>query len=206
MRRRWFLLVALTLWLASAAAVRGQAPVTINRSESYVVVRQDGRLDIRYSLTFTEHEGRDRIREIGPFGAGHALVAAAGEGPDGAFTVDLEPVGEGTYAAIFERPTRLGEQYTVTIRYAIERPAFDATVVDGRPYRALAWAPFQWSLPIEEAVLQFVFPIELPAGVDTPEEVTDALVNESGLLVGDTAAFDRWVYFPTPDEAAGKTW
>ncbi len=206
MRKGWLLLIVLALWVTAGLTARAQAPVTINRSEFYVVVLQDGRLDIRYSLTFTEHEGRDRIREIGPFGAGHRLIAAAGEGPDGAFAVDLEPAGNQTYAAVFEHPTYPGGQYTVTIRYAIDRPAFDATAVDGKPYRALAWAPFQWSLPIEEAVLQFIFPIELPAEVDQPEEVTDALVDASGLVVGDIATFDRWVYFPTPDKASGKNW
>ena len=43
-------------------------PVTLDKVDAYVVVLNDGRLNVRYTLTFTELEsGRDRIRELGPF-------------------------------------------------------------------------------------------------------------------------------------------
>ena len=49
-------------------------------------------------------------------------------------------------------------------------------------------------------------PIELPEGVDEAEEVTDAIVDATGLITEDTAQFDRWVYFATPDEPSGNTY
>jgi len=73
-------------------------PVRLERIENYVVVLNDGRLDIRYSLTFTELEaqGRNEIRELGPFPQPHVILSSEGEGPDGTFSVDLKG-GPSTY-------------------------------------------------------------------------------------------------------------
>lgn len=76
------------------------------------------------------------------------------------------------------------------------------------PPGVTAWTPPQWALPIEEQVVTLILPIELPADVDTPEEVTSDLVDQTRLYVDQEAVgqFDRWVYYPTPDEASGKNW
>ncbi len=97
-------------------------------------------------------------------------------------------------------------QYTITIRYTVDRSVFDSTTIDGEEYRAIGWASGQWELPIQVLAATFVLPIELPAEVTQPEQVTDELVNRSGVKVGNLSAFNRWVYFPTPDTSTGKTW
>ena len=54
--------------------------------------------------------------------------------------------------------------------------------------------------------MRFILPLALPEGVTEAEQVTDAIVNELGVVVNDTQAFDRWVYFATPDEASGRSY
>ena len=194
------------LLLVSSPALAAD-PVTLNNVDIRVVVLGDGRLDVRYTLTFTENESRDRISYLGPFATPHEIVASSGEGPDGPFTVTAVPSDRDNHYQInFERRTRQGEQYDVMVRYTVDRSVFDETTVDGVEYRAIGWAPFQWDLPIEKMILQYVLPVELPADVTTPEQVTDEVVDATGLLVTDTSDFERWVYFVTPDEEAGKNW
>jgi hypothetical protein len=63
MRRPLLLLGALLAlsWLCAPFA-HGQAPVTLDKSEYYINVLQDGRLQVTHELTFTDLEGgRDRI-------------------------------------------------------------------------------------------------------------------------------------------------
>ena len=43
---------------AGVAPVHAADPVTIDVARGYVVVLNDGRLDVEYSLIFTENEGR----------------------------------------------------------------------------------------------------------------------------------------------------
>jgi len=126
--KRWFLLLGalLVLLCTCVTPVLGQAPVTLNKSEYYINVLQDGRLQVTYGLTFTEREdSRDRIRELPPLESPHTLLEAFGEGPDGRFQVTLQPTGRANeYSAIFTRPTKLGGQYFITIRYEVDRSVF----------------------------------------------------------------------------------
>ena len=80
----------LCLLLGGAAVAQGD-PVSLDRIENYVVVLSDGRLDVRYTVAFTELEsaGRQRFRELGQFPQPHTIVEAYGVGPDGEFTVAL---------------------------------------------------------------------------------------------------------------------
>ena len=205
----FFLWLALLLVLAGPALAQGD-PVRIDRTESYVIVLADGRLDVRYTLTFTELEaGRDRIRELGRFTQPNTIVSASGEGPDGPFDVTLHG-GPEIYEVRFAARTQRNQQYEIEVRYTVDRSVFDATEIEGQPYRAIGWAPFEWELPIGEQIIEYVLPIELPPTVEQPEDVTDAIVNDAGLITEggaqDPSRFDRWVYFPTPDEESGKVW
>ena len=92
MRRRiWpvamFTILVVLVLQPSLTTLLAADPVMINQSDYYVVVLQDGRLDIRYTLTFTEHETRQQITQIGPFTSPHTLLSASGDGPDGPFVV-----------------------------------------------------------------------------------------------------------------------
>ncbi|HNR95423.1 MAG TPA: hypothetical protein PKH89_00425, partial [Anaerolineae bacterium] len=208
--KRWLLaLAALLIVLVSMpAAVQAQDPVTLNKSDYYVTVLQDGRLRVKYELTFTEREnGRDRIKELPPLESPHTILEAYGSGPDGRFQVTLQPTGRaGVYSALFATSTRKGSQYVLTVRYTVDRSVFDATKIDGEDYRIIGWASGEWSLGIEVLGATFVLPIELPADITRPEQVTDAIVNAAGVKVGRLSDFTRWVYFPTPDETTGKNW
>ncbi|MBC7315687.1 MAG: hypothetical protein H5T70_04620, partial [Chloroflexi bacterium] len=92
-RVKRMLLVMLALWVAwlgfGSALAQGD-PVRLDKVDAYVVILNDGRLDVRYTLTFTELEaGRDRIRQMGPFPRPHTIVSASGQGPQGEFGVTL---------------------------------------------------------------------------------------------------------------------
>ena len=144
-RRTWLAILAVLCLLAAFAwtspTLAQGDPVRLDLADSYVVVLNDGRLDVRYTLTFTELEsGRDRIRQIGTFPQPHTIVSASGEGPSGAFRVTLSG-GPQYYEARFGQSTKRGEQYKVTIRYTVDRSVFAATTFQGQPYRAIAWAP-----------------------------------------------------------------
>ncbi|MCE5259177.1 MAG: DUF2207 domain-containing protein, partial [Chloroflexi bacterium] len=185
---------------------RAADPVALDKAESYVVVLADGRLDIKYTLTFTElANGRNKISQIGPFDADSTIVSASGDGPDGVFTVNLTGSAP-YYQANFERSTANGGQYTVQIHYTVDHSVFDATSYQGKDLVAIGWAPFVWGLPITRQEITYILPFELSADITTPEQVTDAVVNATGLISVDTTDFDRWVYFPTPDETTGKVW
>ena len=122
-------------------------------------------------------------------------------------TSDWTAKGGGFYSVSFGFNTKPGVDYTVHVHYRVPY-ALDETTIDGEAYRVLEWSPIEWSLDIGEQVVTFILPIELPADVTQPEQVTDALVDESGLRTDDAvvASFDRWVYYPTPDETSGKNW
>jgi len=208
--KRWLGLLGafLVLFAICITPVHGQDPVTLNKSEYYINVLQDGRLQITYELTFTEREsGRGRISELPPLESPHMLIESFGTGPDGRFDVSMQSTGRANvYSAVFAQSTRLGGQYVITIRYEVDRSVFDSTTIDGEAYRAIGWASGEWALPIEILAATFVLPIELPADVTRPEQVTDNVVNRAGVKVGDLSTFNRWVYFPTPDSVSGKNW
>ena len=177
-------LILLFLLLAMPALAQGD-PVRIDKADNYVVILADGRLDVRYTLTFTElQDGRDRISEMGPFPANHTIVSASGKGPQGAFTVNLTG-GPSIYQANFERRTQRGQQYEILVRYTVDRSVFDPTTINGQPYVAIGWAPFQWALPITLQEIRYILPIELSTEITQPEQVTDAVVNATGLLTAD---------------------
>jgi len=175
--------------------------------DSQVTVKQDGSLDIKYRLTFHELDSRDRINTLGPLDSGHEILGAHIEHDGKQTDLRLSSQGNGFYTVPFDFNTQPGNDYTVHIHYEVPS-SLDRTVVDGVNYRVLAWSPVQWSLPIEEQVVRYLLPYELPTEVKEAEQVTDELVEQSRIIVNEATvkAFDRWVYYPTPDEATGKVW
>ena len=111
------LLLVLLVLAGGALPVWAADPVRLDLVEAYVVVLNDGRLNVRYTLTFTELEaGRTKITQMGPFPSSHTIVSASGEGPDGAFTVTLSG-GTEYYQVNFEKSTRKGQQYKIGALY-----------------------------------------------------------------------------------------
>ena len=86
-------------------------------------------------------------------------------------------------------------------------PGLDATTIGGKPYRPLEWSPIQRTLPIGAQTVTLVLPSEPSARIERPEQVTDAVVNQTGIIVEDDVVkrFDRWVYHPPRDAATGRT-
>lgn len=204
-------LVLLTLWLVlllgGALPVHAAEPPQLLKAESQVALQSDGNLDIKYRLTFREVDVRSGITTIGPFDMGHTILDSTIEEGGTTRPVQLRSQGGNLYGVDFGFNTEPGQDYTVLIHYSA--PArLDQTTYKGEAYRVLAWAPFQWALPIEEQIVTFILPIELPADVIKPEQVTSDLVSATGLTVNSSVVerFDRWVYYPTPDETTGKVW
>jgi hypothetical protein len=200
-----FLLLSICLVLAWA--IPAFAAPTLAKVESQVTVLQDGRLQVKYRLTFVDDDKRGQITTFGPIDAGHSQLEAHLEHDGQTTPVSMVPLGGDKYRAEFEIQTQAGGTYTLEVRYLVNR-YLDTTTIDGVPYRVLAWAPPQWALPIDEEIVTFIFPIELPADITQPEQVTDQVVNDARLFVKKdvVSSFDRWVYYPTPDEATGKEW
>ena len=202
-----FGLLFLVVLVLTSPVVRAQGPPTITEVNSQVVVLEDSNLDVKYRLTFWESEPRDKITTMGPFDAGHRILDAHLEHDGQETPVSLASKGGGFYTVPFGLSTKPDREYTVQVHYRVER-ALDVTEIDGVEHRVLAWAPIQWSLYIGEQIVTFILPIELPSDVTQPEQVTDELVDRAAIVVDDAnvSSFDRWVYYPTPDEASGKNW
>src|SRR4030042_5701092 len=116
---------------------------------------------------------------MAPFPSSHTIVSSSGQGPDGAFTATLSG-GPQFYQVNFERSTRQGQQYKVLVRYTVDRSVFDETTFEGKEYRVIGWAPFEWALPIQRQEIRYILPIELPPGITEAEQVTDAIVDATG--------------------------
>ncbi|TFH42256.1 MAG: hypothetical protein E4G96_03815, partial [Chrysiogenales bacterium] len=176
------------------------APVTINETKFHVTILKEGKAEILYQLTFTEHETRDRIRTIGQFIEPMKFIESYGTHRGKRFGVTMEPIGNGFYSAVFDRTTKTGEQYTANMRYLVERPLIDKTEHNGVMYGKFWWAPVQWSLPIGKQTVQVVLPIEIPARINKAELVTPEVMNPTGILQNDDSMnmHQRWIYYPTP--------
>ncbi len=195
------------LFLGWVLPVHAAEPPQLLKADSQVVLQSDGALDIKYRLTFREVDVRSGITTIGPLDAGHTIREATIEEGGVTRVVKLRSQGGNLYGVDFGFSTEPGRDYTVLVHYSA--PArLDQTTYKGEAYRVFAWAPIQWALPIEEQIVTFILPIELPSSVTQPEQVTDDVVNATGVVANSSvvARFDRWIYYPTPDETAGKVW
>ncbi|MBU1878124.1 MAG: DUF2207 domain-containing protein, partial [Chloroflexi bacterium] len=204
---KWLAAMGLALLLALLATAVVLAAPELTVIHSQVTILSDGKLDVKYRLSFLENEPRDKITTIGPFDPTHQIVAATLDGPGGSSPVNLVSKGSDQYTANFAVTTDPGETYTVTVHYRVER-ALDTTSIGGADYRVVSWAPVQWALPIGEQIVTFITPIELPADITRPEQVTQEVVQAAGLVedAANKASFDRWVYYATPDATTGKNY
>ncbi|MGD8399230.1 MAG: hypothetical protein PVG11_10285, partial [Anaerolineae bacterium] len=113
-----FALVALVaglllLWAAPALGTPARAAPALTQVESQVVVQEDGRLRIRYRLTFVDDASRTQITEIGPFDPGHTGAEGHIEYDGGQAPVTLVPLGGERYRVEFPIQTEPGGTYTV---------------------------------------------------------------------------------------------
>ena len=200
-------LVVLGLCLFLAAQVGAAGPPIITQAESQVAVLGDGGLDVKYRLTFHETEPRSGITTMGPLDAGHRMLDYHIEHEGRESPITLNSKGGGFYGADFGFNTRPGVDYTVQVHYQVPG-ALDQTTIDEVPYRVLEWSPIEWNLEIGEQIVTLILPVELPADVTQPEQVTDEIVDLSAIKIDEAlvSSFDRWVYFPTPDETTGTNW
>ena len=200
--------VLMLLMLPATVPAFAAGPPDLTQVDGQVAVKSDGTLGITYKLTFRETESRNQITTLGPLDPGHSLRNSEIEGSDGKRAkVSLASKGGSFYTVPFGFSTQPGQTYTLTIRYDVPLP-LDTTTIKGQAFRVVTWAPVQWNLPIGEEIVRFILPAELPADIKQPEQVTDAVVNPIGLVTEQTtiSSFDRWVYYPTPDQASGKTY
>lgn len=209
MKRNWILCVCVLCmmiggFLGGGPVAHAAEPPILTNITSQVTVRSDGALDVKYELMFEETDSRSGITSMGKFDAGHrmgdAVIVVDGEER----RITLTAKETGFYGADFGFSTVAGKTYTVRLHYTL--PArMDSTTYNNEAYRVLAWSPIEWSLDINEQIATLILPISLPADVQTAEQVTDTLVAETGLVINDSdkEGFDRWVYYPTPDEASG---
>jgi len=212
---RWAsaLLAVACLWVWLGGSAGAAEPPIITEVKAQVTVLSDGALDVKYRLAFQETESRGGITTMGPFDAGHKVLDYHIEHEGQETPITLSSKGGGFYSVDFGFRTTPGADYTVHIHYRVSYAAdwgspLDETSVGEESYRVLEWSPIEWSLEISEQIVTFILPIELPADVTQPEQVTDELVDRAGILVDDAVigSFDRWVYYPTPDEVSGQNW
>ena len=175
------LLLALALLAAWTTPVH--AAPTLTQIQSQVTVLEDGRLQVKYRLTFVDDDSRTQITTMGPFDRGHSQIEAYLE-HEGQQT----PVGTGAPGRR-QVPRRVRDHRPSPAAPTPSRSATWSTATWTRrpstacPTASLAWAPPQWALPIDEQIVTFILPIELPADITEPEQVTDEIVNEARLFV-----------------------
>lgn len=200
------ILLVATLLFPPVQQVQAQSPPDITAITSQVTVGSDGHLDIKYQLTFHETVSRDRIKAFGPLDEGHTILEASLDYDGTSHPVTLVSNGT-TYAVPFGMMTQADKDYTLSVHFTVNQP-LDTTTYEGKDYRVVLWAPPQWNIPVGEQTVTFILPVELPSSIKEPEQVTDEVVNQAGVIAdtSTTSDFDRWVYYPTPDTTTGKSW
>ena len=105
--KRIFQCVCISFVMAAASvAMAIAAPVTIKATKYHVTILKEGKCEILYEITFTEHESRDRIRSIGQFIEPMKFIESYGTTDGRRFQVTMSPLGNGFYSALFNITTR----------------------------------------------------------------------------------------------------
>ena len=197
-----FFLFLLQFPLLSSKAA---GPPDLKEFKSYLVLQSDGTATVKQDLTFLETDSRDVINKFGPFDSGHRIKDQYLLEGSQKTSASLVSLGSNFYKAEFSSETVPGKTYTFHWEYTIDR---DITGNSRQGTRDFGWAPIQWSVPIEKIIVQVVLPVELSSNINKPEQVTDAIVNATGLQTNESnkSNFDRFIFFPTPDERTGKNY
>ena len=135
-------------------------------------------MDVIYTLTFLDNEGRTVIRKVGPFYEPIHFTRAVPARGRSAVEARTRPVGGGYYAVEFaSHPTRAGRD--LHPRAALpQQPPLRRPDQTRRPERSLAvwFNPMRWTLPIERSVVKLVLPVSLnPEVVRRHEDITPAI-------------------------------
>lgn len=194
-----YLIIAAAILISPLEKAFTSDPVTLEETKFHATILQDGKLEVLYTITFTEHQNRDRIRAIGQFIEPMTFIESWGVYGGKKFEVTMNNNGGGYYAAVFEIRTEPEKKYVINIRYRIDKPVVSGTKYDGKDYTAFWWPPIQWGLPIKKQVVQIITPVEIPAKYKKAEQIKDDLVNSTGLIANsDTVKKnDRWIYYPS---------
>jgi len=188
----------LSLWVTLTATPAGAAPVSLEEADVQAFLQDDGAMDVIYSLTFRDNEGRTQIRKAGPFYEPiHFTRAFLREG-DQSYAARVSPVGGGYYAVDFsDHPTRAGGRYTVELHYRTDHRFAEPTTRDGQPLLAVWFNPIRWTFPIGRSVIKLVLPLSLdPDRVKRHEDITPAMVDALGVITDPEvlAAQSHWAF------------
>ncbi|HOP65086.1 MAG TPA: hypothetical protein PK906_17035, partial [Spirochaetota bacterium] len=195
----YFIILTAIIFLSPAPPVYSSDPVTLEETKFHATILKDGKLEVLYTITFTEHQNRDRIRSIGQFIEPMVIIESWGVSKGKKFKVTMSSNGNGYYAAIFNTRTVSDSKYSINIRYRVDKSVVSGTKKDGVDYAAFWWPPIQWDLPIKKQVVQIITPVEIPRKYRKAEQIKDDLVNKSGIIANtDTVnKNDRWIYYPS---------
>jgi hypothetical protein len=184
--------VALTLLAVFGAA----APVELLEADNQVFVQDNGAVDVIYSLTFLDNEGRTQIRKVGQFYEPVHFTRGFLNGEGGPQPVTTQNVGGGYYRVDFTSSTRAGQQYTLELHFRSNHRFADPTESEGRQLLAVWFNPVRWSMPIGRSVVKLVLPLALPAEVARAEDITSAMVDGLGVVTdpGSLVEQDHWAF------------
>ncbi len=192
-------LVLLFALLLPATAVAG--PVDLLESDVQAFVQDNGAMDVIYSLTFRDNEGRSFIRKVGPFYEPVHFTRAWLHGSGEKHKARVSPVGGGYYRVDFEKVrTRAGQNYTVELHYRCNHRFADPTSRGGEELLAVWFNPVRWVLPLKKSVVKLVLPLRLPKGkVKRHEDITPAMVDALGVLTdpGNESEHYKWAFVYT---------
>jgi len=122
------ILLAVYLPLSAAAD-----PVELLEEDSQAFLQDNGGMDVIYSLTFRDNEGRSAIRKIGPFYEPvhftRGLIKSGGR----TARATIKDAGGGFYRVDFVAfSTRAGESYTLELHYRSAHRFADPTARAGK--------------------------------------------------------------------------
>ena len=194
-------LLGLALLLAGGLPARVRAaPVELLLSDSQAFLQDDGGMDVIYTLRFRELESRSAIRKVGQFYQPLVFTRAWIEGGGSRATASLTSLGGGYYRVEFPGlTTRRGQVYRLVLHLRLYRRFADPTSAGDQQLLAVWFNPVRWELPVEKSVIRLVLPLELPAGLEKPEDITPQMVDALGVQTNaaNLAQQDQWAWVYT---------
>ena len=197
--RRW-LSSALTLLLFSSVAAAD--PVTLVEADSQAFLQHSGAMDVIYTLTFVDNEGRTQIKKVGqfyePIHFTRSLLYSGAQGGEPQ-PAKLTSLGGGFYSVDFETPTRAGQTYRLELHFRSNRRFADPTSLGAKQLLVVSYNPVRWTLPVQKSVIKLVLPLALPTAVQRHEAITPAMVDQLGVVTNaaNLKRQDRWAFVYT---------